>query len=1592
MEGAVDLFDKPREPKAFDSIRIGLASPERIRQWSHGEVKKPETINYRTFKPEKDGLFCAKIFGPVKDWECNCGKYKRMKHRGIVCEKCHVEVIRSIVRRERLGHIELACPVAHIWFFKAPPSRIGYLLDLTIKELERVIYYESYVVIDPGTSGIERGNLITEDEFRRFKGNPGFSAMMGAEAIRELLERLDLDELAEELRRSLRPRVKVKHVKDSDFQVNQIVDKLHFDEVSETLMDKGASPPEGKVVRIAVQPSKKAVKRLQIVEDLRHSNTNGRPANKPEWTILTVIPVLPPDLRPLVPLEGGRFATSDLNDLYRRVLNRNNRLKKLLLLKAPEVIVRNEKRMLQESVDALLDNSRRSRPVVAPHNRPVRSLTDMLRGKQGRFRQNLLGKRVDYSGRSVIVIGPHLDIHQCGLPKRMALELFKPFIYNRLQLEGLAPTIKSARKMVDSEHADVWRVLNEIVKNHTVMLNRAPTLHRLGVQSFKPILIEGKAIEVPALVCAAFNSDFDGDQMAVHVPLTTRAQAESLALMLASNNILSPANGKPVAVPSKDIVLGCYYLSRMRKKQPDDRTFSNIGQVLTVFALEELELLDAVRVRMPVWQCEKCGFHIQSRETPHKCPECWGQDFKPSTAWLCEKCGFLLYRSKPSKRCSSCGGRGTMKHRNVVVTSPGRALFNDEMPKGYPYVNEVLNKSILANHILQVFTLYGRARAASVLNNLKDLGFKYSTYAGASISISDITIPKEKYEIVDEADARLVEVMTDYARGRITDGERHNKTVDIWTTAKSKVARMVTSSLLASRAEGARIDLGDAEGFNPIYMMLASGARGSEEQILQLAGLRGLMSKTSGEIIETPINANFREGLSVLEYFISTHGGRKGLADTALKTSNAGYLTRILVDVAQEAVVTEDDCGTISGLVMTALYEGMTEIAPLRDRILGRVALEDVVAPNGRVIVEANEEIDEVKAREIERAGIRKVGIRSVLTCEARNGICVKCYGRNLARGTLVEVGEAAGIIAAQSIGEPGTQLTLRTFHIGGTASITVEENMIAAQEAGTLVYDEGLITVERAIVQEVEPDEENVTPTDESTESEWVVSSRRGGHVSIVGAGGRTLAKHYVGHGASIKVADGGKVGKGDRILEWDPYAKVIMTDKAGTVEYVDIVPGATISEDFDTLSGESTNVIISEEAAEQEKKAADGSKEEKILTPHLVIRSDDGAVAGEYQLPIGAHLMVKEGERIGAGTVLAKLYKELSKTKDITGGLPRVVELFQARKPKEKAIIARNKGRVKYGKITKRFFEIIVRSHLVKITSSGDSDLIVGSYVEDEMYMAVSAELEEQSKKPPECEYEEDKYYIPRGKHMTVLDGDVVEAGDALMEGSPDPQDILEALGEEELQKFLVNEIQEVYRLQGITINDKHIALIIRQMLKRSVVIDPGDTRFLPEQHVGNFEKLEENQSIQKLVKVVRIGDSRFKYHQLVSPDELDRENRIVLERGGRPAVGQPAAPAKTKPLLLGITKASLSTDSFISAASFQDTTRVLTGASVAGKVDNLLGPKENVIVGRVIPAGTGAKLHDVEPKLSIEMDELARIDEESKAIEQPEAGPIS
>jgi len=1569
LEGTIDLFDRPKEPQAFDAIRIGLASPERIREWSYGEVKKPETINYRTFKPERDGLFCAKIFGPVKDWECNCGKYKRMKHRGIVCEKCHVEVIRSIVRRERLGHIELACPVAHIWFFKAPPSRIGYLLDLTIKQLERVIYYESYIVIEPGESGLERGKLVSEDEYRRLSASPGFRAQMGAEAIRELLELLDLDALADELRGSLQARVKIKDPKDSDFEVDQIVDRLVFEEVSERLMEEGGSPPEGKTVRIAIQNSKKAVKRLRIVEDFRQSNTAGRPANRPEWMILTVIPVLPPDLRPLVPLDGGRFATSDLNDLYRRVLNRNNRLKKLLALKAPDVIIRNEKRMLQEAVDALLDNTRRSRPVVAPHNRPVRSLTDMLRGKQGRFRQNLLGKRVDYSGRSVVVIGPHLDIDQCGLPKRMALELFKPFIYQRLQAEGLAPTIKSARKMVDSEHIEVWRILNDIVEKHTVMLNRAPTLHRLGVQSFKPILIEGKAIEIPALVCSAFNADFDGDQMAVHVPLTMRAQAESLALMLASGNILSPANGRPLAVPSRDMVLGCFYLTKMRKETPRGNVFSDVDEVMTVHSLGEIPLLDAVRVRMPVFKCRACGDIIQARAMPLKCSACWGEKFVPTVSWLCDACGFVRQKEKRTRSCPNCGRTDTVQHRNVLVTTPGRVILNDTMPEGYPFINGVMSERALTKHISEIFTLYGRAETVKVLNSLKDLGFKYATLCGASISVRDITIPKEKYEIVEDADRLVGGVISDFARGRITDGERHNKTVDIWTTAKNLVAKKVISALSTSSVEGGGVDFGDAAGFNPVFMMMQSGARGSSEQILQLAGMRGLMSRTSGEIIEAPINANFREGLSVLEYFISTHGGRKGLADTALKTANAGYLTRILVDVAQEVIITQEDCGTIRGLTMTALYEGMTEIAKLRERILGRVALEDVLTSDGRVLVRMNDEINEVTSREIEQAGIRQVAIRSVLTCEARNGVCVKCYGRNLARGRMVEIGEAVGIIAAQSIGEPGTQLTLRTFHIGGTASTTVEEHVIVAREEGMLRYDDDLVTLR-------------------NKRGEWVVTSRRGGHVSLVDKKGKMLAKHFVNHGANIKVTNGGKVNKGDEIIEWDPYAKVIMTECEGIVELADIIPGVTLSEEFDATSGMPIRAIISEDVGELTKKMASekpgSKKEEKILSPRVLMRNEAGEVVADYQLPVGAHLTVDDGDKVEPGDALAKLYKELSKTKDITGGLPRVVELFQARKPKEKAVIAKNKGRIKYGKTTRRFFEVLVQSHLVKVVDAGDSDLAPGSYIGDDAFTAVCEELEAQGKRVPECEREEEKYYIPRGKHITVLDGDAVEAGEPLMEGSPDPQDILEALGEEELQKFLVNEIQEVYRLQGININDKHIAVIIRQMLRRSIVIDPGDTVFLPEEAVDNFKKLEENRRIQKYLKIIRVGDSRFKYHQLVTPDELEAENKILSERNARLAVGHAASPAKSKPLLLGITKSSLSTDSFVSAASFQDTTRVLAGASVAGAVDPLHGPKENVIVGRLIPAGTGAQVHSVEPKLSVEMAELVRMEDDRAVTE--------
>jgi DNA-directed RNA polymerase subunit beta' len=1318
-------------------MRIRIASPEKIRSWSYGEVKKPETINYRSFKPEKDGLFCAKIFGPIKDWECNCGKYKRMKHRGIVCDKCGVEVIQSKVRRERMGHIELAAPVAHIWFLKGVPSRIGTLLDMSLKQLEKILYFESYVCVDAGQTDLTEKDLVTEEKLRQLQSEYAANAYkvgIGADAIRELLRKIDINAKWDEIKAKAK-------------------------------------------VSTSAAMKKKFAKQLKVIEAFRKSG------NKPEWMIMDVIPVLPPELRPLVPLDGGRFATSDLNDLYRRVINRNNRLKRLMELKAPGVIIRNEMRMLQEAVDALFDNGRRGRAIRGPNKRPLKSLSDMLKGKQGRFRQNLLGKRVDYSGRTVIVVGPELRLHQCGLPKKMALELFKPFIFHKLEERGAATTIKSAKRLVEKERPEVWDVLDEVIREHPVLLN--------------PVLVEGKAIRLHPLVCAAFNADFDGDQMAVHVPLSVEAQVEARVLMMSINNILSPANGKPIAVPSQDMVLGCYWLTKERVgAKGEGKVFGSTEEVRIAFDAREMEEHARIKVRID----------------------------------------------------------GTL-----VQTTVGRVILSEVLPAGMPfaYANKLMTKKEVTKLIDSVYRQSGHRETVMFLDKIKDAGFTYATRAGVSICIDNMHIPSKKEELIGKAQREVNEIERQYAEGLITNGERYNKVIDIWAHVTEQVAGEMMKEL------GAGGDPNKDEAFNPIFMMADSGARGSSQQIRQLGGMRGLMAKPSGEIIETPITANFREGLTVLQYFISTHGARKGLADTALKTANSGYLTRRLVDIAQDVIISEIDCGTTDGIFVSALVEGGEIIQPIEERILGRLAAEDIRDPvTGEVIVSFNEEITEERTKDVVEAAVDRVKIRSVLTCQSRRGVCRACYGRDLARGRLVEKGEPVGVIAAQSIGEPGTQLTMRTFHIGGTASKVVEQTVLEAKHAGRMKF--------MSFDAKKNADLHNGGIAVRNKENEWVVMNRNA-KIAIVDENGREREKYPVVYGAKIKIKDGDRVELAQKLVEWDPYSLTILTEVGGKVAYGDIVEGVTMKEEFDEVTGLSRKVIIEHSGA--------------TLRPRVSIKDEGGKTAkvsggsntvARYLLPVGAHIFVEKGAAVHPGDVLAKIPRETTKTKDITGGLPRVAELFEARKPKEQAVISEIDGEVSYGGFVKGQRKVLVDNKM------GDVK----------------------------------EYFIPKGKHVNVHEGDWVRAGEPLMDGSANPHDILDVLGPNELQKYLVDEVQDVYRLQGVSINDKHIEIIVRQMLRKVRIEDPGDTEFLPGSQVSKML--------------------------------FEEENERVLKKDGKPALG--------KPVLLGITKAALTTDSFISAASFQETTRVLTEAAINGREDNLLGLKENVIVGRLIPAGSG------------------------------------
>ncbi len=1338
-----------------DYVAISVASPETIRSWSKGEVKNPETINYRTFKPEKGGLFCERIFGPVKDWECSCGKYKRIKHRGVVCDRCGVEVTLSRVRRERMGHIDLAVPVSHIWFFKCMPSRIGLMLDMTARNLERVIYYEDYLVIDGGDTPLVRHQLLSEMEYREARetyGPEAFTAKMGAEAVRDALQNIELQKTIDELQQAM----------------------------TET---------RSKQIR------KKLAKRIKLFQGFLTSRT------RPEWMILTVLPVIPPDLRPLVPLEGGRFATSDLNDLYRRVINRNNRLKNLLQLKTPEVIIRNEKRMLQEAVDALFDNGRHGRAVTGAGNRALKSLSDMLKGKSGRFRQNLLGKRVDYSGRSVIVIGPELKLHQCGLPKKMALVLFEPFIIRRLKELGYVHTVRSAKKMIERQSPEVWDILEEVTKGHPVLLNRAPTLHRLSIQAFEPVLIEGEAIRVHPLVCTAYNADFDGDQMAVHVPLSVEAQLETRLLMMAPLNVFSPSSGRPIMTPTQDITLGCYYLTAEPRapRKPRQRLmlFGSKAEAITAHVDGALGMHDRVLLANP----------DRGRQTAY------GESDRPT-----------------------------------IETTVGRIIFSEIWPPELGFFNKVAGKSQLGQIIWNCYKLCGHERTIVALDRLKEVGFREATGSGCSIGIDDMIIPKEKDQEIAAAQKQIGEVEKQYRRGIITPGERYNKIIDIWTHCTDQISNVMIQTLESNQGK---------REYNPVWLMVDSGARGNKAQVRQLAGVRGLMAKPDGSIIEKPIVSNFREGLTVLEYFISTHGARKGLADTALKTADSGYMTRKLVDVAQDVIIREEDCGTTNGIWVHAIYEGEDEVVKLTDRIVGRVACDDILDPRDpkRKLVQANQEIDEQIAREIEASDLERVRIRSVLTCESKKGVCAACYGRNLATGGKIKIGEAVGIIAAQSIGEPGTQLTMRTFHIGGTASQVFKQPQVKAKYDGVVRYNDlRLVKLE---------------------EGNHIVLNKNGS-VSILGEDGRELENHVVVIGAIISVPDGGRVKRGETFVQWDPYNVPILSEKAGRVEFQDIIEGVTMKQEVDETTGQEAMVII---------------EHKEDLHPQIVIRDDKREVVGICPIPSGAHIVVGEGDKIVAGTLLAKTPRKTSKTKDITGGLPRVAELFEARRPKDAAEISKIDGIVDFGASVRG-----KRCILIKDPQTG---------VEEE-------------------------HLIPIGKHVIVFKGDVVKKGQQLTEGPTVPHEILDVCGPQDLQEHLVNEVQEVYRLQGVTINDKHIEIIIRQMLRKVRITEPGDTLFLWGEQVDKIIFEEENQRVEKM--------------------------------GGKPAEAQP--------VLLGITKASLETESFLSAASFQDTTRVLTEAATMGKIDYLRGFKENVIMGHIIPAGTGCDLHrNIQVRLLVE-----------------------
>jgi DNA-directed RNA polymerase subunit beta' len=1366
MKDLLKLFKQQVPVENFDSIKIGLASPDMIRSWSYGEVKKPETINYRTFKPERDGLFCAKIFGPVKDYECLCGKYKRLKHRGVVCEKCGVEVTQSKVRRERMGHIELASPTAHIWFLKSLPSRIGLMLDMTLREIERVLYFEAFVVVDPGMTSLQRGQLLTDEMYLESIEEHGdeFDARMGAEAVHELLKSMDLPS-----------------------------------EVVKVREDMSNTNSETKIKRLS--------KRLKLIEAFMESG------NKPEWMVLTVLPVLPPDLRPLVPLDGGRFATSDLNDLYRRVINRNNRLRRLLELNAPDIIVRNEKRMLQEAVDALLDNGRRGRAITGTNKRPLKSLADMIKGKQGRFRQNLLGKRVDYSGRSVIVVGPTLRLHQCGLPKKMALELFKPFIFSKLQLRGEASTIKAAKRLVEREGPEVWDILEEVIREHPVLLNRAPTLHRLGIQAFEPVLIEGKAIQLHPLVCTAFNADFDGDQMAVHVPLSIEAQLEARALMMSSNNILSPANGDPIIVPSQDVVLGLYYMTRERVgAKGEGMAFGDVAEVHRAYESRNIDLQAKVKVRLSEWTRAEKGAEL-------------------------------------------------VKTTRVVNTTAGRALLSEILPKGLSFdaINQDMTKKIISGTINACYRTVGLKETVVFADQLMYTGFQYATRAGVSIGVDDMVVPQQKLKILATAEKEVKEIQEQYSSGLVTNGERYNKVVDIWSRTNDQVAKAMMEKLGTDEVTDAKGNKVRQKSFNSIFMMADSGARGSAAQIRQLAGMRGLMAKPDGSIIETPITANFREGLNVLQYFISTHGARKGLADTALKTANSGYLTRRLVDVAQDLVVTEIDCGTVNGLSITPIVEGGDVVEGLGERVLGRVVSEDVVvASSGEVLVKAGVLIDEKLVKLLEKMGIDQVMVRSPITCETRYGVCAQCYGRDLGRGHRINIGEAVGVIAAQSIGEPGTQLTMRTFHVGGAASRAAAANGVEVKSKGTIRLH-NIKTVRH--------------------EKGHLVAVSRSGELGVVDEFGRERERYKIPYGATITVNDADIVAAGQSVANWDPHTHPVVTEVAGMIKFSDFVDGITVTTQVDDVTGLTSTVVL------DPKQRGSGGKD---LRPVVRLTNAKGKevtfantdIPAVYALPAGAIVSLEDGSKVSVGDVIARIPQESSKTRDITGGLPRVADLFEARKPKDSAILAERSGTVSFGKETK-----------------GKRRLIITNEATDK--------------------YEE---LIPKWRHLNVFEGEQVEKGEVIADGEPNPHDILRLQGVEALANYLVREIQDVYRLQGVKINDKHIEVIVRQMLRKIEVLDAGDSALLRGEQMDRGRLLD-----------------------VIAKQKTEGKHQSTWE-----------------PLLLGITKASLATESFISAASFQETTRVLTEAAVRGLKDDLRGLKENVIVGRLIPAGTGFAYH--------------------------------